>query len=90
MVTHTGAITPTSDEYGRKIYVNVDHASSVVRFFGSGQRVYRVFIFVLAFVPTRTRLLEFDRAPVQTGSDERGNHARGPFSCFGSQYLSWR
>jgi hypothetical protein len=28
VVTHTGAITPTSDEYGRKIYVNVDHASS--------------------------------------------------------------
>src|SRR5271155_4294995 len=29
VVTHTGAITPTSDEYGRKIYVNVDHASSI-------------------------------------------------------------
>jgi hypothetical protein len=28
VVTHTGAITPTSDEYGRKIYVNVDHAGS--------------------------------------------------------------
>jgi hypothetical protein len=29
VVAHTGAITPTSDEYGRKIYVNVDHDGGV-------------------------------------------------------------